>query len=184
MASFSYKAEAGPCRPNVRYPTQGRRYPRGAAPGGPTTSGAPFVTGLPARSASLGSLGTSYLLTPCSTLSPAPGAPQRQKPRPLPVFRSDQPPLFDGRHPAMTHRRRAGTRYGLLSRNASTLARPVGVRPTIRVPPSSHRKCWHQSCSQGARDRLGHQAACASKPLPLRTERSARARALRSITLP
>lgn len=75
MASFSYKVEAGPCRPSVRYPTRGRRCPRGAAPGGPTTSRAPFGTALPARSTSLGSLGTSYLLTPCSTLSPAPGGP-------------------------------------------------------------------------------------------------------------
>ncbi len=45
---------------------------------------------------------------------------------------------------------------GVIEPNAATVARPVGVRPTTRVPPKSHRvppkshrKCCDQSCSRG-----------------------------------
>ena len=37
---------------------------------------------------------------------------------------------------------RASTTYSLLSRKARTVARPVGVRPTMWLPPLAQARCW------------------------------------------
>jgi len=49
-----------------------------------------------------------------------------------------------GCHPASTHLTRARTNTGRLSSSAWTVARPVAVRPAMRVPESTHEKCSFQ----------------------------------------
>ena len=48
-----------------------------------------------------------------------------------------------------THKVRASTTYSLLSRRATTVARPIGVNPTICVPPLAQVKCPAHSWVRG-----------------------------------
>jgi hypothetical protein len=54
-----------------------------------------------------------------------------------------------GCHPAATHWRRASTISRLFKRSATTVARPIGVSPLMRVPPSDHTKCPAQRWARG-----------------------------------
>ena len=62
------------------------------------------------------------------------------------------PFLYDGGcQPASTHRRLARTRCSLFIRSATTVARPVGDIPSIKRPPSLHRKCSSHICRRGSK---------------------------------
>lgn len=54
-----------------------------------------------------------------------------------------------GCQPTSTQRRRACMRRGVLSRRATTVARPTGVNPMICTPSSLQAKCSDQTCVRG-----------------------------------
>jgi len=71
---------------------------------------------------------------------------------------------LDGCQPAKSQRRRARTNIGRLSCNATTVARPVGVKPRISVWSAFHSKCTCQSCllrsNSGAGSPVWGSVAC------------------------
>lgn len=54
-----------------------------------------------------------------------------------------------GCHPTDTHAARAETSGDRLRWSATTVARPVGVRPKTRVPSADQEKCSCQCCNRG-----------------------------------